>query len=158
MTSSVQVNTSLSAALARLHNTREEREQFEEASNQTVSLLKSKVLALSILCFYYWTMKALIHIRKFCLMVLQEDELLKSIASCKIESAVVKSWINFLEDSWILQSQYNGKKDTETMQVISFTYFSSIHCLVQATFYLHFFHIICFVKVLNLLHFLLPFK
>lgn len=39
----LQVNTSLTAARARLHNTREERDQFDEASNQLVQHLKAKV-------------------------------------------------------------------------------------------------------------------
>lgn len=79
-----KVNISLSAALARLRNTREEREQFDEANNQIVTHCKSK-----------------------------EDELLKSIASCKVESEVVKTWINFLEDTWVLQSSCIEEKDKQ---------------------------------------------
>ncbi|XP_058756396.1 uncharacterized protein LOC131649053 [Vicia villosa] len=69
-----KVNTSLAAAQARLWNAREEREQFEEANNQIVEHLKIK-----------------------------EDELTKSISSCRVESDVIKTWINFLEDTWVLQ-------------------------------------------------------
>ncbi|XP_027363466.1 uncharacterized protein LOC113871008 isoform X2 [Abrus precatorius] len=69
-----KVNTSLSAAQARLWNVREERDQFEEANNQIVEHLKIK-----------------------------EDELSKSISSCKVEADVIKTWINFLEDTWVLQ-------------------------------------------------------
>ena len=42
----VQVNISLAAANARLHNAREERDQFEEANNQIVAHLKTKVCIL----------------------------------------------------------------------------------------------------------------
>ncbi|PIA52936.1 hypothetical protein AQUCO_01000653v1 [Aquilegia coerulea] len=79
-----RVNISLSAALARLHNTREEREQFDEASNQIVAHLNTK-----------------------------EDELSRSIASCRVEADVVKTWINFLEDTWVLQSSYIEQKDKQ---------------------------------------------
>lgn len=40
----MQVNTSLAAAVGRLNKTREERDQFDEASNQIVLHLKTKVL------------------------------------------------------------------------------------------------------------------
>ncbi|KAL5716897.1 hypothetical protein ACHQM5_010002 [Ranunculus cassubicifolius] len=79
-----RVNISLSAALARLHNTREEREQFDEASNQIVTHFKTK-----------------------------EDELSKSIHSCRAEADVVKTWINFLDDTWALQSSYTQEKDKQ---------------------------------------------
>ncbi|XP_050892592.1 uncharacterized protein LOC127098129 isoform X2 [Lathyrus oleraceus] len=69
-----KVNNSLAAAQARLWNAREERDQFEEANNQIVEHLKIK-----------------------------EDELSKSISSCRVESDVIKTWINFLEDTWVLQ-------------------------------------------------------
>lgn len=69
-----KINTSLAAAQARLWNVREERDQFEEANNQIVEHLKIK-----------------------------EDELMKSISSCRVESDVIKTWINFLEDTWVLQ-------------------------------------------------------
>ncbi|KAF8396682.1 hypothetical protein HHK36_018307 [Tetracentron sinense] len=77
-----KVNISLAAALARIRNTREEREQFDEASNQIVTLLKTK-----------------------------EDELSRSIASCRAEADVVNTWINFLEDTWVLQSLYREQKE-----------------------------------------------
>jgi hypothetical protein len=64
----------LASAQARLWNVREERDQFEEANNQIIEHLKIK-----------------------------EDELSKSISSCQVESDVIKTWINFLEDTWVLQ-------------------------------------------------------
>ncbi|XP_068637650.1 uncharacterized protein [Aristolochia californica] len=79
-----KVNISLAAALARLHNTREEREQFDVASNQIVSHFKTK-----------------------------EDELSRSVAACKIEADVVHTWINFLEDTWVLQSAHTQQKDKQ---------------------------------------------
>lgn len=40
----MQINISLAAANARLHNMKEERSQFDEASNQIISHFKTKVL------------------------------------------------------------------------------------------------------------------
>ncbi|XP_020273369.1 uncharacterized protein LOC109848332 [Asparagus officinalis] len=80
-----KVNISLSAATSRLNKAREERDQFDEASNQIVLHLKTK-----------------------------EDELSKSVASCKIESEIVHTWINFLEDTWILHSSYIELKEKQT--------------------------------------------
>ncbi|KAK9289391.1 hypothetical protein L1049_007546 [Liquidambar formosana] len=79
-----KVNTSLVAALGRLHNAREEREQFDEASNQIVAHLKTK-----------------------------EDELSRSIASCRAEADVVNRWINFLEDTWVLRTSYIEQKEKQ---------------------------------------------
>ncbi|KAJ3694075.1 hypothetical protein LUZ60_009555 [Juncus effusus] len=77
-----KIYTSLHAASSRLKKTREERDQFDEASNQIVVHLKAK-----------------------------EDELAKSVASCKVESDIVSTWLNFLEDTWRLQSSYTETKD-----------------------------------------------
>ncbi|XP_057981798.1 uncharacterized protein LOC131167054 [Malania oleifera] len=79
-----KVNISLAAARARLLNTKEERDQFDEASNQLVSHLKTK-----------------------------EDELSRSIASCRVEVDVIKTWINFLEDTWVLQHSYSEIKENQ---------------------------------------------
>lgn len=80
-----KVNISLNAAAGRLKQTREERDQFDEANNQIIFSLKKK-----------------------------EDDLSKSIALCNVESNVVKIWISFLEDSWKLQSSYNTQKEKRT--------------------------------------------
>ncbi|XP_060184150.1 sporulation-specific protein 15-like isoform X1 [Lycium barbarum] len=79
-----QVNISLAAVNARLHNAREERDQFYEANDQIVAHLKTR-----------------------------EDELSKSIGSCRVEANVLSSWIKFLEDAWALQSSYTETKDKE---------------------------------------------
>ncbi|CAL9056920.1 uncharacterized protein LOC135677222 [Musa acuminata AAA Group] len=79
-----KVNVSLVSAFARLKRTREERDQFDEASNQIVMHLKAK-----------------------------EDELAKSVASCKVEADIVHIWINFLEDTWQLQSSYTELKNKQ---------------------------------------------
>ncbi|KAK1286959.1 hypothetical protein QJS10_CPB20g00837 [Acorus calamus] len=84
-----KVNISLSATRTRLHNTREEREQFDEASNQIVVHFKSK-----------------------------EDELSRSIASCKVEADVVHTWINFLEDTWVLKNSHAELKEKQTSEEI----------------------------------------
>ncbi|CAN6442448.1 unnamed protein product [Victoria cruziana] len=77
-----RVNSSLAATLARLRNTREEKEQFDEANKQIIIHLKAK-----------------------------EDELVKSVATCKSEANVVRTWINFLEDTWLIQSFYTEEKE-----------------------------------------------
>lgn len=79
-----KVNTKLNAAVVKLKKTREERDQFDEASNQIVLHLKAK-----------------------------EDELSRSIASCKVEANTVSAWINFLEDTWKLQSLYEELKEKQ---------------------------------------------
>ncbi|KAL6123782.1 hypothetical protein ACLB2K_076300 [Fragaria x ananassa] len=79
-----KVNISLAAANSRLRNTREERDQFEEANTKIVAHLETK-----------------------------EDELSKSIASCKVEADVLHSWINFLEDTWVLQCSYAEMKEKQ---------------------------------------------
>ncbi|EXB88511.1 hypothetical protein L484_017266 [Morus notabilis] len=79
-----KVNISLAAANARLRNAREERDQFDEANNQIVEHLKMK-----------------------------EDELSKSVASCRIEADVLNTWLNFLEDTWVLQCSYAEMKEKQ---------------------------------------------
>ncbi|KAK6231508.1 hypothetical protein QQP08_017161 [Theobroma cacao] len=79
-----KVNASLTAARARLRNAKEEREHFDEASNQILLLLKSR-----------------------------EEEISKSLASCRVEADVVNAWINFLEDTWVLQTTYNEQKEKQ---------------------------------------------
>ncbi|KAJ3682772.1 hypothetical protein LUZ60_012999 [Juncus effusus] len=80
-----KVNTSLNAALKKIKKTREERDNFDEASNQLLVHLKSK-----------------------------EDELVKSINSAKSEGEIVNTWINFLEETWKLQCDYSQLKENET--------------------------------------------
>ncbi|CAL0316264.1 unnamed protein product [Lupinus luteus] len=85
-----KVNTSLAAAQVRLGNVREERDQFEEANNQIVEHLKIK-----------------------------EDELSKSISSSRVEADVIKTWINFLEDTWVLQrssAEINEKQVNDELE------------------------------------------
>ncbi|GKV30094.1 hypothetical protein SLEP1_g38954 [Rubroshorea leprosula] len=77
-----QVNSSLAAARARLHNAREERNHFDDASNQILVHLKAK-----------------------------EDELAKSVKSCRAEADVVTAWVNFLEDTWVFQASHTEQKD-----------------------------------------------
>ncbi|GMJ12110.1 hypothetical protein like AT2G37370 [Hibiscus trionum] len=79
-----KVNASLTAARMRLRNAREERDQFDDASNQVLSQLSSK-----------------------------EKEISKSIASCQVEADVVNVWIQFLEDTWFLQTTYLEQKEKQ---------------------------------------------
>ncbi|KAK8481575.1 hypothetical protein V6N12_007938, partial [Hibiscus sabdariffa] len=68
----------------RLRDAREERDQYNEANNQVVSHLKMK-----------------------------EDELSKSISASKVEAEVLQTWINFLEDTWLIQSKYAETKNKQ---------------------------------------------
>ncbi|KAG6736938.1 hypothetical protein POTOM_060114 [Populus tomentosa] len=79
-----EVNASLAVANARLHDAREERDQFDEANNQIVEHLKTK-----------------------------EDEVSKTIAACKVEAAVLSTWLNFLEDTWLLQQSHTEAKEKQ---------------------------------------------
>ncbi|XP_058204715.1 uncharacterized protein LOC131318764 [Rhododendron vialii] len=79
-----KVSTSLASAKARLHNATEERDQFYEANDQIVAHLKTK-----------------------------EDELLRSISSGRVEADVLKTWTNFLEDTWVLQRSYTETKEKQ---------------------------------------------
>ncbi|KAI8563807.1 hypothetical protein RHMOL_Rhmol03G0137700 [Rhododendron molle] len=80
----VKVSTSLASAKGRLHNVTEERDQFYEANDQIVAHLKTK-----------------------------EDELLRSISSGRVEADVLKTWTNFLEDTWVLQRSYAETKEKQ---------------------------------------------
>ncbi|THF99630.1 hypothetical protein TEA_009942 [Camellia sinensis var. sinensis] len=77
-----KVKTSLASARARLHNAREEREQFDEASNQILEHFKTK-----------------------------EDELSRSIACYKEEADVCNAFVNFLEDTYVFQSKHTEQKE-----------------------------------------------
>lgn len=41
----------------------------------------------------------------------------KSIAACKVEADVLSTWINFLEDTWVLQQSYTEVKEKEVKYV-----------------------------------------
>lgn len=43
----------------------------------------------------------------------QEDELSKSISSCRTEADVLITWLNFLEDTWVLQCSYTDMKEKQ---------------------------------------------
>uniref|UniRef100_A0A7N0UE34 Uncharacterized protein n=2 Tax=Kalanchoe fedtschenkoi TaxID=63787 RepID=A0A7N0UE34_KALFE len=79
-----KVNISLAVAQTRMRNTMEEKDQFYEANDQIVEHLTSK-----------------------------EEELSKSIASCKAEADVLGTWINFLEDTWTLQNSFSTTKEKQ---------------------------------------------
>ncbi|XP_022963058.1 myosin-11-like isoform X3 [Cucurbita moschata] len=77
-----KVNALLSAARMRLHNAKEEREHFDEASNQILVHLKTK-----------------------------EDELFRSVASYKVEANAVNACKTFLEHTWNLQTSQRQQKE-----------------------------------------------
>lgn len=80
-----RVDASMAVTATRLKKTREERDRFDEASNEILMRLKTK-----------------------------EDDLLRSVGSCKVEADVVQTWINFLEDTWLLQSSYTKESEKQT--------------------------------------------
>ncbi|RLN17234.1 GRIP and coiled-coil domain-containing protein C27D7.02c-like [Panicum miliaceum] len=43
----------------------------------------------------------------------KEDELARSLASCKVEASTVSAWISFLEDTWKLQSLFEDLKEKQ---------------------------------------------
>ncbi|KAG2239579.1 hypothetical protein Bca52824_091639 [Brassica carinata] len=102
-----RVNISLAAAQSRFRNATEERDQFGEANDQIIAHLKTK-----------------------------EDDLSKSIVSCKKESEVIKTWISFLEDAWLLQCSYTEKKDKQTLDELEKheDYFSDVAFNILSTY------------------------
>lgn len=63
------------------------------------------------------------HRNNFHLYMPQEDDLLRSVGSCKVEADVVQTWINFLEDTWLLQSSYTKESEKQTKYVELYTLF-----------------------------------
>ncbi|CAN7121273.1 unnamed protein product [Brassica rapa subsp. narinosa] len=102
-----KVNISLAAAQARFRDATEERDQFGEANDQIIAHLKTK-----------------------------EDDLSKSIVACKKESEVIKTWISFLEDTWLLQCSYTEKKDKQTLDELEKheDYFSVVAFNILSTY------------------------
>ncbi|BBN03953.1 hypothetical protein MPTK1_3g00870 [Marchantia polymorpha subsp. ruderalis] len=80
-----EVKSALAAATVRHINIQEEKEQFDVASSNIVAHLS-----------------------------IQEEELSKSISACKTEASVASTWVNFLEDTWVLQSASMEQKVKET--------------------------------------------
>ena len=121
----LQVNTKLNATIVKLKKTREEKDQFDEASNQIVLHLKAKVWQLFLCEFLDQKMlqgsKAFHLLSVSAIRLLQEDELSRSVASSKVEASTVRAWINFLEDTWKLQSLYEEIKEKQAKYVGSFT-------------------------------------
>ncbi|KAH1101337.1 hypothetical protein AAZX31_13G117600 [Glycine max] len=79
-----KVNNLLTSARVRLHNAKEEREQFDEASNEIIALLKTK-----------------------------EDEMVRAITSYTVEANVVDTWIKFLESTWVFQASHTKRKEEQ---------------------------------------------
>ncbi|WKA13353.1 hypothetical protein VitviT2T_030658 [Vitis vinifera] len=48
----------------------------------------------------------------------QEDELSRSLASCRVKGVVVPTWINFLEDTWTLQRAYTVHNENQINYVM----------------------------------------
>ncbi|KAG2402639.1 uncharacterized protein HKW66_Vig0238360 [Vigna angularis] len=85
-----KVNNLLTFARIRFHNAKEEREQFDEASNEILLLLKSK-----------------------------EEEMLRAITSYTVEANVVDKWIKFLESTWVFQTSLTKRKDEQVKLAMS---------------------------------------
>ncbi|KAG8649184.1 hypothetical protein MANES_08G072951v8 [Manihot esculenta] len=79
-----KVNSSLIAARARLHNVREEQEQFVHASSEIVVHLEAR-----------------------------EDELSRSMSLYRLEADVVNAWINFLQDTWAARTTHVEQKEKQ---------------------------------------------
>lgn len=79
-----KVNTLLTSARTRLHNAKEEREQFDDASSEIIVHLKTK-----------------------------EDEMVRAIASYTTEAKVVDTWINFLDRTWVFQTVHTKKNEEQ---------------------------------------------
>lgn len=70
----------------------------------------------------------------------QEDELSKSIASCKVEADVLHTWINFLEDTWVLRCSYAEIKEKQVkyvLQLCAIAICSFFHLLAFCSFKLN---------------------
>jgi hypothetical protein len=52
-----------------------------------------------------------------CISLPQEEELARSIASCKVEASTVSAWIGFLEDTWKLQSLFEELKENQAKYI-----------------------------------------
>ncbi|RZB85712.1 hypothetical protein D0Y65_026011 [Glycine soja] len=85
-----KVNSLLTSARMRLHNAKEEREQFDEASKEIIALLKTK-----------------------------EDEMVRAITSYTVEASVVDAWIKFLESTWDFQASHTKRKEEQVKLAIS---------------------------------------
>lgn len=81
----MKVNISINSAQQRLRKHVEERNHFDDASNQIILHLK-----------------------------LKENELSRSIVSFQVEYDIVKAWIKFLEETWDFQSSYMELKERTT--------------------------------------------
>jgi hypothetical protein len=51
----------------------------------------------------------------------QEDDLSRSVVLCKAEASIVSAWINFLEDTWKLQSLQEELKEKQAKYVCFLT-------------------------------------
>ena len=89
------------------------------------------MLTFAVLVCYFHVCSHLypLHVLSECF---QEDELLKSISSCKAESNVLTMWINFLEDTWNIQCLHRENKEKEVKYVFYWRvcYFSSIFMVI----------------------------
>ncbi|XP_012569741.1 uncharacterized protein [Cicer arietinum] len=79
-----KVNMLLTSARTRLRNAKEEKEQFDDASNEIIAHLKTK-----------------------------EDEMLRAIASYTSEGNVVNTWIHFLEHTWVFQTSLTKRNEEQ---------------------------------------------
>jgi hypothetical protein len=55
--------------------------------------------------------------------MLQDDELVRSISSCKTEGYIVTKWISFLEETWKLHCSYMQLKDDQTKYMLHTVYY-----------------------------------
>ncbi|XP_074369668.1 uncharacterized protein LOC141711135 isoform X1 [Apium graveolens] len=79
-----KVTSSMTVTKARLHNAREEREHFDQASNQIIDHFNAK-----------------------------EDELHRSVASYKTEASACNAFIAFMESAWEFNCSYQEQKELQ---------------------------------------------
>ncbi|CAK8571049.1 unnamed protein product [Lathyrus sativus] len=79
-----KVNTLLTSARTRLRNAKEEKDQFDDASNEIIVHIKTK-----------------------------EDEMSRAIASYTTETKVVDTWVNFLEHTWIFKTSLTKRNEEQ---------------------------------------------
>ncbi|CAO2839586.1 unnamed protein product [Amaranthus hypochondriacus] len=84
-----KIDTSLVAAKTRLRNVKEERDYFDEASNEILHHIQFK-----------------------------EEELSKSISCCQSEVEVITTLIKFLEDAWDVQLLFSTQTDNKFIDEI----------------------------------------
>ena len=57
----------------------------------------------------------------------------KSIAACKVEADILTTWLNFLEDTWVLQRSYSETKEKQ----VKYVHHCGLHFPMTSCFSVH---------------------